>query len=243
MKNFTAILIECALLLAADSLAAEVRELPLGPSPDNVIFVEQPLPDGQHARNPSHGGVIDLSNRSVKWGPLVPAEELTLTFELIGSGDPPPPAQIRTNGIMTTVDSRSGPETGSRYEEWLMQTYPPDQVGALARSFHFDADRDGLPNYAEFLLNLDPSTFESVNDLIDYSPMPGGDMVLELAHRSGTTFRVWLEEVDLAGGTEPQAVEWTSSLIGPDTTTRRLELIERDSFFFRVVISPFPTDE
>jgi hypothetical protein len=243
MKNFTRIVIKSALSLIASASAAEVRELPVGPSPGSVIIVEQPLLDGQHARNASHGGVMDPSTQSVKWGPLISTEELILTFELVGSSGSPPSAQVRTDGIITTVDSQFGSETGSAYEEWLVQTYPPTQVGALSRSFHFDVDRDGLPNYAEFLLELDPFSFGSVDDLIDYSPEPGGGMVLELAHRSGTTFQVWLEEVDLAGGTEPQALEWTSSLIDADTVTRRLELPPRDMFFFRVAISPFPPDE
>jgi hypothetical protein len=244
MKNFTSIVIESALLLLASGFAsaAEVRELLIDPSPGSVIIVEQPLFDGQHARNASHGGVMDLSTQSVKWGPLTSSEELILTFDLVGLSNSPPSAQVRTDGIITTLDSYSGAETGSNYEEWLVQMYPPNQVGALSRSFHFDPDHDRLPNYAEFLLALDPSSFDSVNDLIDYLPEPDGGMVLELAHRADSTFQIRLEEVDLAGGTEPQAIEWTSSSIDTDTVTRRVELPARDMFFFRVVILPFPTE-
>lgn len=226
-------------MLGVVASASEVRELSIGPSSGSVIFVEQPLLDGQYARKASHSGVMDLSTQSVKWGPLIPAQELTLTFDLVGSSGTPPAAQVRTDGAITTVGSQSGSTTSSEYEEWLLQTYPPNQASALSRSLYFDADRDGLPNYAEFLLQLDTSTFDSVDDLIEYIPIPGGGMELELAHRSGTTFQIWLEEIDLAGGTAPQARGWTSSSTSNDTTTRRLELPERDRFFFRVIVSPF----
>lgn len=227
---------------AAQAATITVKlSLPSGEASRGLLFAEQPLAEGEQARNVSHGGVFDPASKSVKWGPLAAEGGLVVTFDLIGKAAELSPATLTSASASEELVATTAATSPSGYGEWLLAAYPKNETTARSRGLYFDDDGDSLPNFAEYHLGLDPFSPNRLNDFARFVFHPSGGLTVEVDHRADDdAFHVTLEKVHPAGGSETSLLIGTAINSGESVGVRQFKLGDLSPVFFRLVHQPYP---
>jgi hypothetical protein len=207
----------------------------------SYYVVTERVPSEAYPVEISNRGVYDASTGLIKWGPFSGEEPLALTYRLVG----PPTRFTDIFGNLRfslggfpeqiTGDLRLG-LNGDDYASWALQQF--GRVEGPQTNPFWDADRDGMPNFAERVLVRNP--LENDRSFLEYELIPGAmpEVRLTTEVANGQEERVRIQRLGLREGIlEAEADLSTARQPQEDSVVlEATDRLEDNEQFYRVLV-------